>query len=284
MEKRCDLHTHSVYSDGTYTPAQLVAAAEALELGAIALTDHNTVDGLPELMAAGEGSCVNTVPGIELSTEYQGIELHILALFLPREHWDTVSARTADYDRLKEESNICLVETLRRAGYPLDYEAIKATTPHGHINRAHIAAAMTELGYTESVQAAFSTLLSEKHGLYRPPRRPDAFETIGWIRQLGAVSVLAHPFLNLKTEEALRAFLVTAKEWGLDAMETRYPLFDGETTALALRMADEFSLLHSGGSDFHGANKPHIRLGSGRENLEICASVYEKMKILSQSR
>ena len=149
---------------------------------------------------------------------------------------------------------------------------------------AHIAAALTEQGYTPSIQAAFSELLSPKHGLYCPPRRPDAFETISMIRSMGAVSVLAHPFLNLKTEASLREFLVQAKERGLDAMETLYPLYDSVTTRLSIRLTEEFDLLQSGGSDFHGANKPDIRLGRGRGELAVPGLIYDKMKKLLQTR
>jgi len=280
MRFYCDLHTHSRFSDGTLTPTQLIGAAEAEGLAAVALCDHNTVSGLPEFTAAAEGSSVEAVPGIEFSTEYHGIELHILALYLPRQHWDSVQLRMEDYDRRKEESNLALIDALAGAGYPLDYGAIKAATPEGHINRAHIAAALTKQGFTPSIQAAFSTLLSPKHGLYVPPRRPDAFETVRLIRSMDAVSVLAHPFLNLKTEEALRVFLTTAKECGLQAMETLYPLYSDETTALSVRLAEEFGLLQSGGSDFHGDNKPDIRLGRGRGNLRVPVDFCYKMKKL----
>ena len=269
MEKICDLHTHSNYSDGTLSPTELVAAAERAGLSAIVLCDHNTVLGLPEFMAAGQGSSVITVPGVEFSTDYLDVELHILGLFIQPEHYDAITAMTDRMHRLKEQSNIDLVEGLRRAGYELDYERIKAGTPTGQVNRALIGAELTRLGYTASIKEAFATLLKPKHGYYHPPKRLDAFETIAFIRSIGAVPVLAHPFLNLKTEEALRPFLEKAVDVGLQAMETRYPLFDQEQTALAAALAEEFGLLESGGSDFHGANKPDIRLGVGRGELSV---------------
>lgn len=269
MEGICDLHTHSYYSDGTLSPAQLIREAEKTGLAAVALSDHNTVRGLPEFQSAARGSTVQAVPAIEFSTEYRGAELHILGMFLPERSYDEIEARMEKLDRDKEQSNIALVEALSRAGYVLDYGAIRDRTPTGHINRAHIAAELTRLGYTASVKEAFSELLAPEHGYYHPPQRPDAFETIRYIRSIGAVAVWAHPFLSLKEEASLTEFLEQAKEAGLTAMETRYPLFDGPTSRKAAELAERFGLLQSGGSDFHGEAKPDIRLGTGRGDLIV---------------
>ena len=273
----CDLHTHSVFSDGTFTPAELIAGAKQAGLSAIALTDHNTVAGLPAFVAAAEDSGVEAVPGVEFSTEYRDIELHILALFVKPEHYAPITALMDDMLRRKEESNIALVEALNRAGYALDYEKIKAQTPNGQINRAHIAAELTALGYTESIQAAFKQLLSPKRGYYHPPKRIGSYEAIRFIKELGCVAVLAHPFLNLD-EEALRAFLPAAVEAGLDGMETAYSKYSAETAALAEQIAAEFGLKSSGGSDFHGENKPDIALGVGRGELKIPMQWLENLR------
>ena len=276
MNLFCDLHTHSTFSDGTDTPTQLIALAEEKNLAAIALTDHNTVAGLPEFLAAAEGKKVRPIAGTEFSTDYKGIELHILGLFLKPEHFPTVTALLEDYRLRKEQSNIDLVEKLNGAGYAIDYAAIKASTPNGQVNRALIAAELTRLGYTESIQAAFKQLLSPKRGLYTPPERLSPFDTIRFIKSLGAVAVLAHPFLNLD-EEQLREFLEEAVPCGLDAMETLYSTYDEETTALATSSAEEFGILQSGGSDYHGHNKPHIQLGVGQGNLASAYAFAENM-------
>ena len=264
----CDLHTHSVYSDGTYTPAELIAGAKEAGLAAIALTDHNTVAGLPSFLAAAEGSGVEAVPGVEFSTDYGDIELHILALFVKPEHYEPITALMDDMLRRKEESNIALVTALNGAGYPLDYDVIRGRTPNGQVNRAHIAAELYRLGYVESVQDAFKKLLSPKRGLYVPPKRISSYEAIRFIKSLGAVAVLAHPFLNLD-EAGLRGFLPEAVEAGLDGMETAYAKYSPETTVLAEAIAAEFGLKNSGGSDFHGGNKPDIAIGKGRGDLAI---------------
>lgn len=256
----CDLHTHSTYSDGTLSPTQLIRMAEEDGLKAVVLSDHNTVDGLQEFLEQGSGSPVECIPAVEFSTDYGNTELHMLGMFIRPEHFGQVREYLQQALQRKEQSNIDLVKRLNAAGLPVDYESVKATTPNGQVNRAVIAAELVRLGYCQSVQEAFSRWLNLKCGLYVPPARPDVFEVIALIRSMGAVAVLAHPFLNLNEDE-LRLFLPRAKERGLDGMEVSYPLFSEEQTCLAGEMARKFSLLPSGGSDFHGANKPHITLG-----------------------
>ena len=277
MKKFCDLHTHSVFSDGTDTPAELIDLAEKAGLSAVALCDHNTVAGLPDFLAAARGREVEAVPGVEISTDHADKELHILALFVEPEHYGAVTDLLAEGDRRKEQSNIDLVAALNNAGYALDYAAIKAKTPQGHINRAHIAAEMTQLGYVESVQAAFKTLLSPKHGLYHPPKRISAYDAIRFIKSIGAVAVLAHPFLSMD-EQLLRAFLPEAVACGLDAMEVYYAKYDAQTTDLAVKIAEEYGILPSGGSDYHGGNKPDIAIGTGRGQLQIPTAWLDTLK------
>lgn len=262
----CDLHTHSVFSDGTYTPAQLIAEAERIGLSAVALTDHNTIAGLPDFLAAGEGNTVEAVPGCEFSTDYNGTELHILGLWIQPEHYQTVTELLEKAQRDKEESNRNLVYALNEAGYAIDYEKVIARS-QGSVNRAHIAAELMENGYISSIQEAFESLLTKKRGFYKPPQRIGAYDCIRFIRSIGAKAVLAHPFLNLKQEEALRAFLPEAVAAGLHGMEVAYSKFSPEQTALATQIADAFGLAYSGGSDFHGENKPDIALGVGRGEL-----------------
>lgn len=263
----CDLHVHSHFSDGTWSPEELVAEAERIGLDAVALCDHNTVAGVPQFMAAGQGSSVQTVAGIEFSTDFQGTELHILALFVQPEHYDTINAMMEDWKKKKEQSNIDLVAALNRAGYDISYAEIRERG-NGYINRAHIAAELTKKGYTESAQDAFKKLLNPSKGFYQPPEKLLAYDIIRFIKSIGATAVLAHPFLNLD-EAGLRAFLPEAIDCGLDGMEVLYPKYKPEQTALAHKIAEEFGILKSGGSDFHGDNKPDIAMGSGRGTLAV---------------
>ena len=274
--KLCDLHTHSIYSDGTSTPDELIGLAGEAGLCAIALTDHNTVSGIPHFLRAAEGSEVLAVPGIEVSSDYLGNELHIVGLFKTLDHLDEVEDYVRAYLARKEQSNVDLCANLCAAGYEISYEKIKAATPDGVVNRALIAAELLRCGYVESIKAAFATLLSKKGGYYHEPQKPDALEVIGKLREFGAIPILAHPFLSLD-EAQLRTFLPLAKEAGLIGMETDYSTFDEATTALAQALAKEYGLCHSGGSDYHGTNKPDIRVGVGRGTLAVPFAYYENL-------
>ncbi len=264
--KTCDLHTHSIYSDGSWTPAQLIEEARRIGLSAIALTDHNTVAGLPSFLEAARDSGVEGIPGVEFSSDYHGIDVHVLGLFIRPEHYDTITDLLEEMQMLKEQSNRDLVDALARDGYFVDYEALKSNTPNGQINRAHIATELTRRGYTATRQEAFKRLLDPKCGYYHPPKRLTPFEIMDFIRSIGATAVLAHPYLTLPADE-IPLFLEEAVRHGLQGMETVYVTYDEATTRLAKQTADAFGLKESGGSDFHGENKPDISLGTGRGAL-----------------
>ena len=267
MSKVCDLHTHSYYSDGTDSPTQLIGKAVEMGVSAIALTDHDTVAGIPEFMGAAMEAGIRAIPGIEITTVYEGKELHIVGLFLDPKRLDQINDFISIMGQYKEESNQELIKRLNQIGYDLNYEEIRKKH-QGNINRAVIAAAMLEKGYISSIKEAFDKLLDEKFGLYVPPKRFTSFEAIAYLKSIAAVPVLAHPFLNL-SEEELIGFIPQAKYHGLAAMETRYSTYSPETTAAAERIARDFGLLESGGSDYHGHNKPDIELGIGRGCLIV---------------
>ena len=272
-----DLHTHSYYSDGTASPAEVVELAAQAGLTAVALCDHNTVAGLPEFLEAAQEQGIEGVPGVELSTDYGDTELHIVGLYLPPESYGRLTAVTVEVLQRKEHSNVQLVAALNGAGLALDYGSIKNRTPDGFVNRAVIAAEMTRLGYVSSVKEAFSKWLAPELGYFQPPKRLDVFDAIELLKSLGAAAVLAHPFLNLD-EAGLREFLPKAKQAGLDAMETLYSTYDEDTCRLSRAIAEEFGLLESGGSDFHGGNKPDIKVGTGRGGLRVPDRFLERVR------
>ncbi len=258
----CDLHTHSNFSDGTCTPRELAAEAKKNGIGAIALTDHNTVDGIGEFLRAGEELGIETIGGVELTCEYEGSEVHMLGLFLGEDHREAVGAHCAELAKSKYESNLRLVASLKKAGYPIDsIEEIYARSEHGNVNRAHIAESLMAHGVVTSVPEAFADLLSPKRGFYIPPVRPDAIKTVALVKSLGGAAVIAHPYLSL-TPEQLELFLPKAKKAGLDGMETYYSKYSPKTHALARETAHRHGILESGGSDWHGTRKPEISLSS----------------------
>ena len=177
----------------------------------------------------------------------------------------------------KEESNKNLVENLRNDGYLIDYDEIKSKNGGAHINRAHIAAELIEKGYFTDRNKLFDTVLSPDGGYYTPTERFKALEIIGYLDSIGAVPVWAHPFLDMNAEE-IDAFLPVAKAHGLVGMETRYSLYNEETQKAAEILAEKHSIKQSGGSDFHGSNKPDISLGTGKGNLEVPLEFYENLK------
>jgi predicted metal-dependent phosphoesterase TrpH len=275
-----DLHLHSTHSDGTLTTAEIVAKAKSLGLNAVALTDHNTVSGVPAFLSEAEKQGVTAVAGTELSTVYKGRDVHLLGLFIPEEAFPAVTALTEDYLNRKEQSNRDLVARLSADSYKVDYDTIRSATPDGNVNRALIAKALLADGYVPSVKAAFATLLGEGMGYYIPPKRLDFFEAIRFLRSIHAVPVWAHPlqYIDVTT---VREALPHAMEAGLLGIEVMHSSYTEATVTAAKAIADEFGLLYSGGSDFHGAVKPDVHLGIGsREGTEanIPDAYYEKLR------
>lgn len=275
---KCDLHIHSIFSDGSYTPTEIVKQAKEKNL-VVALTDHNTVSGLPEFMNVAEKYGVTAVSGVEFSTSWNDMDLHILGLFIDEKHYDKVTALVRKADELKRLSNIDLVEKLNKyEGFDISYSEVENTTPDKKVNRTHIAKVLFAKGYVNSIDEAFKTVLSPSYGLYIKPKRLSSLDTIQFIKSIGAVPVLAHPFLNLSLEQ-LEVFLPQAKEYGLAGMETMHSRFSDETTKLAKEIAKKYDLLESGGSDFHGNASPELSMGTGADNLDIPYEVYKNLYI-----
>ena len=278
--KRCDLHSHSTFSDGTLSPTELVKLAEEKGIRALALTDHNTSKGLPEFMEAGSKSSVITVPGCEFTTEWNKIEIHIVGLFFKRQYWKEIEDFLEFSHIAKHNSNMLLIDNLNKAGYEVSFEEVSALT-EGDFNRAHVARVMMAKGYVKSVTEAFDTILKPGAGFYYPARRISSVAAIHFIKTFGATAIMAHGLKDL-TPKQMKEFLPEARRAGLDAIETRYSDFDEEMTATAISLAREFRLKQSGGSDFHGQTKPHISLGTGRGSLFVPYEFYEDMLSCSE--
>lgn len=271
-----DLHCHSVFSDGTWTPEDIIGFAKENEL-VPALTDHNTAAGLPRFVAAAHSKGVEAVAGVEFSSDFENAEFHILALFVESKYYSLVEEISIDYKKRKEESNVELIEKLNKAGYDISFEKLKQNAVTGSFNRAVIAAEMKKKGYVDSIDEAFRGVLNKKTGYYVPPKRKSSFEIIDFIKSINAVPVLAHPLISADSE-TLEKFLPEAKEAGLLGMETRYSLYSQEMSETASATAKKYGLLESGGSDFHGANKPDITLITGKGNLFVPEEFYLRLK------
>jgi predicted metal-dependent phosphoesterase TrpH len=273
LSRCCDLHTHSTYSDGSCTPTEIIEQAKALSLSAVALTDHNTIGGAREFAQAASEYGVEAVVGVEMSVGYGEKEIHMVGLFVSEEKYGQINEYLENIQLKKDIASYELYKALKAAGYDINYERIVSAGKMGSVNRVHFANELIRCGYISTIAEGFEGVLSEKHGFYKPAPRPDAFDVIEFFCGLGITPILAHPFLNLTYDE-LRTFLPKAKAHGLAAIETNYSTFTAEQTATAHALAEEFGLLKSGGSDFHGANKPNIALGIGLGDLRVPVEYY----------
>ncbi len=274
----CDLHTHTNFSDGSLTPTALVELACEAGLSALALTDHNTIDGLPYFLRAGEGRPIRLIPGVELSTEWREIEIHVLALDVKESDYPAIRALVGEMREGKRAAAEGMINDLIADGYALDRERLSAGAM-GQINRAHIAMELMRCGYVSTREEAFDTLVSKHSKYYHRTRMLDTVSAVSFIKSIGATAVLAHPLLNV-TADQLRELLSELCPAGLDAMEVLYSEYDESQTALSRELVNQFGILPSGGSDFHGKNKPDIRIGCGKGNLRIPIEFAENMKLI----
>jgi len=275
----CDLHLHSNSSDGLHAPAEVFKMAEACGLTAAALTDHNTVSGISEFQNAAKESIVEAVAGIELTTEWNHNELHLVGLWLSGECRMEVPSFVGQYNKRKELSNLQLTERLKAAGFPITYDEIVAMEKQGTLpNRSTFALWMKNHGYVSEPKEAFEKYLSSEAGFYVPPKRISIVESIDFLRQHHAVPVLAHPF-QLLPEAQLPELLTVAKAAGLIGIEVAYSSHTEKEYHAALAYANQFGLLPGGGSDFHGeAKKRGLKVGVGYGNLLVPDEWYACLK------
>ena len=275
--KKADLHVHSTFSDGTLTPTEIVKLAQKIELDAFALTDHDTVDGVPEAVFAGNKYGIEVIPGIEISTSYKGKEIHIVGLFIDYENVEFKEALGSEIQR-RQKRNITLIEKFNEAGFPVTLKELENLFPESVITRAHFASYMVKRGYVRTNKEAFDKYLGDGCPLYVPREKKDVREAISLIRSAGGAPVLAHPLLYHLTTGELKKLCKELKEAGLIGIESMYSTYKGFDEINVRKIAHEFDLLESGGSDFHGANKPHISLGSGMGNLMINYDYLSRLK------
>ena len=273
--KTIDLHVHTTASDGTCRPAEIVRLAAEAELAAVAITDHDTAEGYTEAAAAARGAGLELVPGIEISTRFFGA-VHILGYYI-----DPLSPQlrpVLDWvvqDR--DERNRKMAELMAADGLPVDYEQMHARFG-AVVGRPHFAQLLVELGLADSIQDAFDRYVEKGRKYYVGRHFLSIERSIEIIHLAGGVPVLAHPFQYKLDDARLRELIEHCLESGLRGMECRYTGYDEEQVAYLLALAEEYGLLPTGGSDFHGANKPHIRLGRGLGALTVPYEYLAKLK------
>ncbi len=252
-----DLHTHSYFSDGTFSPKQLVEKAESLSIKAIALTDHDTTAGLNEGIKASKGKKIKFIPGIELSVAHKPGELHILGLGLKT--WEN-SPVLEQIITNRNSRNLKIIEIMNSQGFGITYNDLRIQTK-GTIGRPHFATWLVSNGYVKNINEAFANYLTWGKPFYLPRKTISLETAIKFIHNSGAHAIVAHP-LNIPVN--FNKLLEKLDQWlsmGIDGIEVVHSGTKRNMTKRLLKYATEKGCIITGGSDFHGDNKPQIKLG-----------------------
>lgn len=272
-----DLHTHSMASDGSMSPAELVRHAHEKGLSALALTDHDTVDGVHEALEEGERLGVEVVPGIEISVDYKP-EMHILGYFPKLYAYNSIRKELEVIRQGREARNLKIISRLNGLGIDITTEEIKREALGDITGRPHIARVLVNRGFVKSIDDAFDKYLGREGLAYfkRFELKPE--EGIQAIRRAGGLPVLAHPVFLRKTYDEMDKLLGELKGFGLAGIEALYSDHTREDTGNFLRLAIKHELIVTGGSDFHGSFKPGMELGTGRGGLEVPYELLENLR------
>jgi predicted metal-dependent phosphoesterase TrpH len=270
-----DLHTHSTFSDGTFTPLQLVKYAEEKGLKAFALTDHDTTEGIKE--AKSIETNVEVISGVEISTRYDKKEIHIVGLYINENDAD-LNKQLKYYREKRVTRNFEILEKLNSLGVDITIDDVKESCTGDVISRAHIAKALVSKGFVGSYTEAFDRYLGDNKCAYVPRETLNYEESMELITKAGGVPVLAHPLLYKMSDTNLENMMVKLRQKGLKAVEVYYSTHSNSDTQHVMAMANRVGLIYSGGSDFHGATKPKIDMGTGMGKLAVPYEILEKIR------
>lgn len=270
-----DLHTHSTFSDGTFTPSQLVKYAEEKGLKAFALTDHDTTEGVKE--AKSIETNVEVISGVEISTRYDKKEIHIVGLYVNENDAD-LNKQLKYYREKRVTRNFEILKKLNSLGVDITIDDVKESCTGDVISRAHIAKALVSKGFVGSYTEAFDRYLGDNKCAYVPRETLNYEESMELITKAGGVPVLAHPLLYKMSDTNLENMMVKLRQKGLKAVEVYYSTHSNSDTQHIMAMANRVGLIYSGGSDFHGATKPKIDMGTGMGKLAVPYEILEKIR------
>lgn len=272
-----DLHTHTTASDGTDTPAQLMALAKEAGLAAVAVTDHDTVSGLDEAEAAGRELGVELVRGCELSCTTDMGEMHILGLWLPHDI-APVQEKLRWLQQKRTERNVAIVDRLQVLGLDISMDEVLREAGGESVGRPHIAAVLLRKGYVRNSREVFQKYLGSGGRAYIPRTVLGAEEAVHLLASQGATVSLAHPLHWKISPDNLAKLVARLKDAGLSAIEAWYSEHSAADVRVCLELARRFDLGVSGGSDYHGSNKPAIALGVGYGSLRVHKSVLDDLR------
>jgi predicted metal-dependent phosphoesterase TrpH len=281
-----DLHVHSTRSDGTYTPEELVDYAIEKGLTAFALTDHDTVDGLDDAykyaatLKDSRSYVPDIIPGIELSTEYEGRDIHIVGLNIDYKNED-FTAYLNNFIESRERRNRKMCALLSEYGVNIDYDNLAAEFPGSVITRAHFAKYMLNHGHIKSISEAFDRYIGDYAPCFIPREKVTPAQAVRLILSAHGIPVLAHPILYHMSDARLDRLVCELKADGLIGIEAIYSTYNAGEEHQIRNLAKKYDLCISGGSDFHGANKPGLDLAVGYGNLCVPDSVWDKLKTIN---
>jgi predicted metal-dependent phosphoesterase TrpH len=279
-----DLHMHSTRSDGTLTPTELVTLAAKKSLSAFALTDHDSTNGIAEAMEAAKGTNIEVVPGIEFSTEYNGRDVHIVGLYYD---WQDPAFREEvkvfTEERTRRNRRMC--EIMAADGIAISYEELVAANPDSVITRANIASFLMDRHVVVNRKEAFDRLIGDGCKYFIPREKISPEKAIAFTLRYHGIPILAHPFQYELGDEGLETLVRRLTEAGLVGIEAYYCNHTEEMTRKVMTLAKKYGLLLSGGSDFHGKNKPGLEMGNGYGHLRVPGELLVRMKqYLSNTR
>lgn len=272
-----DLHVHSTASDGTCSPSELVTLAKESGLEAFALTDHDSIDGIKEALAAGEKIGLEVIPGVELSCNYNEEEIHIVGLYIDYEDPEFVE-HLKNFQDLRDNRNIKMAERLCEEGFDITADALHEMFPDAVITRAHVAKYLVATGQVKELSIVFDKYIGNgcKCFVDRPKVHPA--DAIKMIHRIGGVAILAHPCLCKMDRKEVYAMIEELSLAGLDGIEAIYSCNMGSDEKDFTELSKKHGLFISGGSDFHGSNKPYIKLGVGKGNMLVPYDILTHIK------
>jgi predicted metal-dependent phosphoesterase TrpH len=275
---RIDLHAHTEHSDGTHAPAALVRLARDVGLALLAVTDHDTTSGLPEAQAEGRALGVEVVVGCEISTRIAQGNVHVLAYdFDPEDA--AFQGFLAGVRAARDRRNERILQRLVELGVPLTAEEVHAQVRGRILTRPHFARALVARGHVPDLRTAFGQYLRDGGPAYVQAEGPAPEAAVRAVRAAGGIAVLAHPGqVRLPDRAALTSFLATLRSAGLAGLEVQHPSQDPEQRAFLADLARQHDLVPSGGSDFHGETKPHVRLGVGDGTIDVRRETWDALR------
>ena len=274
-----DLHVHSTCSDGTLSPTELVDYAIQKGLSAFALTDHDCVEGLDTILSYAKSlpNAPEIIPGIELSTDENGQEVHMVGLFIDH-HNPEFNQYLQEFIESRTTRNKKMCHLLQEHGMNITYEELEAEFPGAVLTRAHYAKLLLKHGYVKSIKEAFERFLGDHCPCYVSREKITPVMAIDLIKKAGGLAIRAHPILYHMSDARLDALVQKLKEAGLTGIEAIYSTYSPAEERQIRKLSTKYDLLLSGGSDFHGENKPGLDLGTGYGKLYVPEEVLTKLK------